>query len=641
MIYTKQITLPSKKISLIDVKEPEKFNVKFQYNFFTKDERTNYSYTNIPKRFKTLNSSDGILDTQQINDFNSRVPRYNLLTWSPVSIGNNRQIAEKIKIRENLKQIYFEDDFSYETFNVLEIQDLSPNKKIQLFCETLLKSLNEKLENPSLLDIVKTVNKNTEQAVKPELISSGYSHSEFGLGFYDKDDRLTSVENYIKLLREVKTDIQINNKILGDLVEFNANLNILNPTIDEFQEFLTEAKKIQKEAEVQSNSALINQDEFDFEIKDYITQKVLFSTTHTPVVQSVGYIIEKTEIKPDGTQTIYPILVVENPNKTNYIDMEIKYGATYSYGIRSVFYVEIEAVDEKNGLVSALGILVASKAINSDHLFCKEFVPPPPPQDIAFKFIPEETALKISWNFPVNPQMDIKRFQVFKRDSVFEPYQLLKEYNFDDSEIKELSGEFPDQTLVEKLDSAKTIFYDFEFTGKKSTIYALASIDAHGISSRYSTQYKVSFDRILNKIKIESISVSGAPKSYPNIFLNEEIFTDSIRDQNHSSLEVYFNPEYLRLFNKNDNELNYLAIGEKNSYQLQFINLDIAEQQILTIQLTDRTENVIKEPIDSAFNLTLLKRSLNSERIKGINLNENLQTEETVPRKIDSIFKKQ
>ncbi len=641
MTFTKQITLPSKKISLIDVKEPEKFDIKFQYNFFVKDERANFAYTNMPKRFRSVNTSDAALDTQQINDFNSRVPRYNSLNWTPVLIGNNRQISNSIKIKDNIKQIYFEDDFSYENFNVLEIQDLSPTKKIQLFCQTLLKSLNEKLENKSLLEIIKTVNKNTDQAVKPELISSGYSHSEFGLGFYDKDSRVSSVENYVKLLRNVKTDIQINNKVLGDLINFNANLNLLNPTIDEFQDFLTEAKKIQKEAETQNNSNLINQDEFDFEIKDYITQKVLFSSTHTPVVQSVGYIIEKIELKPDGSQSIYPALIVENPNKTNYLDMEIKYGATYSYSIRSVFYVEIEAVDERNGLVSALGILVASKAMNSEPILCKEFLPPPPPQDIVFKHIPEEKGLKISWNFPVNPQMDIKKFQVFKRNSIYEPYQLLKEYDFDDSEVKELSGEFPNQLSIEKLSSAKTIYYDFDFSINKSSIYTLASIDAHGISSQYSTQYKISFDKILNRIKIDPISISGAPKSYPNLFLAEDIFTDSIKDQNHATLEIYFNPDYLKLFNKNDNQLDYLAIGNKNSYQLQFINLDIAEQQILTIQLNDRTENVIKEPIDSAFNLTLLKRSLNAERIKGINLNDNLQTEETVPRKIDSIFKKQ
>jgi len=442
-------------------------------------------------------------------------------------------------------------------------------------------------------------------------------------------------------LREVKSDIQVNNKLLADVIEFNANTNLLNPTVDEFQEFLTEAKKIQKQAETQNNSNLISQDEFDFEIKDYITQKVLFSTTHTPIVQSIGYLIEKIELKPDGTQMIYPVSVVENPNKARFIDTEVKYGATYLYSIRAVYYIEVEAVDEKNGLISALGILVASRAVSSNSILCKEFTPPPPPQDVSFKYIPEEKAIKISWNFPVNPQMDIKKFQIFKRYSVYEPFQLLKEYDFDDSEVKELSGEFPDLTLVEILNSPKTIFYDFDFSNKKSVIYSLVSIDAHGISSGYSTQYKVSYDKIFNKIEIEPISISGAPKSYPNIFLNEKAFSDSIRDQNHTSVEIFFNPEYLRLYNKTDNELGLLAIGEKNSYQIQFINLDISEQQILSIRLNDKTENVIKEPIDSAFNLTLLKRSLNSERIKGINLNENLQTEETVERKIDSLFKKQ
>ncbi|HNC55856.1 MAG TPA: hypothetical protein PLP33_10465 [Leptospiraceae bacterium] len=640
MTYTKQITLPSKKISLIDVKEPTNFNVKFQYNFFTKNERTSFTYTNIPKRFRSINLSDLPLDTQQTNDFNSRIPRYNILNWTPVVIGNNTQIASSIKIQNNIKQIYYEDDFSYENYSVLEIQDLSPEKKVRLFCETLLKSINEKTNKP-LLETIKTVNKNTDKNVKPELISAGYSHSDYGLSFYKDNGEKLDAETYIKLLREVKSDIQVNNKLLADVIEFNANTNLLNPTVDEFQEFLTEAKKIQKQAETQNNSNLISQDEFDFEIKDYITQKVLFSTTHTPIVQSIGYLIEKIELKPDGTQMIYPVSVVENPNKARFIDTEVKYGATYLYSIRAVYYIEVEAVDEKNGLISALGILVASRAVSSNSILCKEFTPPPPPQDVSFKYIPEEKAIKISWNFPVNPQMDIKKFQIFKRYSVYEPFQLLKEYDFDDSEVKELSGEFPDLTLVEILNSPKTIFYDFDFSNKKSVIYSLVSIDAHGISSGYSTQYKVSYDKIFNKIEIEPISISGAPKSYPNIFLNEKAFSDSIRDQNHTSVEIFFNPEYLRLYNKTDNELGLLAIGEKNSYQIQFINLDISEQQILSIRLNDKTENVIKEPIDSAFNLTLLKRSLNSERIKGINLNENLQTEETVERKIDSLFKKQ
>jgi hypothetical protein len=538
MTYTKQITLPSKKISLIDVKEPTNFNAKFQYNFFTKNERTSFTYTNVPKRFRSVNLSDLPLDTQQTNDFNSRIPRYNILNWTPIVIGNNTQIASSVKIQNNIKQIYYEDDFSYENYSVLEIQDLSPEKKVRLFCETLLKSINEKTNKP-LLETVKTINKNTDKNVKPELISAGYSHSDYGLSFYKENGEKLDTETYMKLLREVKSDIQVNNKLLADVIEFNANTNLLNPTVDEFQEFLTEAKKIQKQAETQNNSNLISQDEFDFEIKDYITQKVLFSTTHTPIVQSIGYLIEKIELKPDGTQIIYPVSVVENPNKARFIDTEIKYGATYLYSIRAVYYIEIEAVDEKNGLISALGILVASRAVSSNSILCKEFTPPPPPQDVSFKYIPEEKAIKISWNFPVNPQMDIKKFQIFKRYSVYEPFQLLKEYDFDDSEVKELSGEFPDLTLVEILNSPKTIFYDFDFSNKKSVIYSLASIDAHGISSGYSTQYKVSYDRIFNKIEIEPISISGAPKSYPNIFLNEKAFSDSIRDQNHTSVAIF------------------------------------------------------------------------------------------------------
>jgi hypothetical protein len=86
------------------------------------------------------------------------------------------------------------------------------------------------------------------------LISAGYSHSDYGLSFYKDNGEKLDVETYIKLLREVKSDIQVNNKLLADVIEFNANTNLLNPTVDEFQEFLTEAKKIQNQQRSKNQS---------------------------------------------------------------------------------------------------------------------------------------------------------------------------------------------------------------------------------------------------------------------------------------------------------------------------------------------------------------------------------------------------
>jgi hypothetical protein len=84
-----------------------------------------------------------------------------------------------------------------------------------------------------------------------------------------------------------------------------------------------------------------------------------------------------------------------------------------------------------------------------------------------------------------------------------------------------------------------------------------------------------------------------------------------------------------------------LAIKAEDCYQLQLINIDVNEQQLLKIKLEDRTENVIREPIDGALNRTLLKQKLNTERLKNINADTDRQESGFITKRIESIFKSQ
>ena len=83
--------------------------------------------------------------------------------------------------------------------------------------------------------------------------------------------------------------------------------------------------------------------------------------------------------------------------------------------------------------------------------------------------------------------------------------------------------------------------------------------------------------------------------------------------QNHFTLEWIV---LANVFNKDDKDLNLLAIKAEDCYQIQLVNIDVNEQQLLKIKLEDRTENVIREPVDGAINRTLLKQKLNTERLK-------------------------
>jgi hypothetical protein len=118
----------------------------------------------------------------------------------------------------------------------------------------------------------------------------------------------------------------------------------------------------------------------------------------------------------------------------------------------------------------------------------------------------------------------VKKFQVFRRASIDEPFQLLKMYDFDDSEIKAEENETVFQGLVEVQSNPSTLYIDPDFKKDSKFIYAVVSIDAHGLTSNYSDQFEVTFDRFKNRVIKKRISASGAPKPYPNMYLSADTF---------------------------------------------------------------------------------------------------------------------
>ena len=88
---------------------------------------------------------------------------------------------------------------------------------------------------------------------------------------------------------------------------------------------------------------------------------------------------------------------------------------------------------------------------------------------------------------------------------------------------------------------------------------ALCCIDARDLSSNYSMQFNVSFDRYRNSIVKDLISPSGAPKPYPNFYLKGTLTEDVMKDSGHFRLSVFFDPEYLTVMDDNDDDFELLA----------------------------------------------------------------------------------
>jgi hypothetical protein len=205
------------------------------------------------------------------------------------------------------------------------------------------------------------------------------------------------------------------------------------------------------------------------------------------------------------------------------------------------------------------------------------------------------------WSFPVVPTRDIKRFQVFRRRTIHEPFTLIREYDFDDSVIKTPRSETPRRSRVIKMKRPKTTYIDSEFNKDSTYIYALCCIDAHDFTSNYSEQFVVSFDRYKNKIIKRHLSPSGAPKPYPNFYLIEDVESDvgetnltvdSFKASGHDKMTIFFDPEYLSIVREADvgeaHSTKLLSTkNEGGQYKMQIINIDRQVGKVLNIDIDD------------------------------------------------------
>jgi hypothetical protein len=138
---------------------------------------------------------------------------------------------------------------------------------------------------------------------------------------------------------------------------------------------------------------------------------------------------------------------------------------------------------------------------------------------------------------------------------------------------------------------------DIDLLKTSKFIYTVASVDAHGMVSNYGSQFEVSFDFFKNRIVKQFVSSEGAPRQYPNMKLNIDLFKDVIKTEGQASLrmKVYFMPEYfkIRYPNVSDNDeiikvqKMVSTSNEGSYYKMQFINLQNQKSDNLKIIIDD------------------------------------------------------
>lgn len=609
------VSQPSTEIYSVNIPSVTEFSARFQYNYFTPDESVT-GVTNVK-----LSSTKGLnsVDDNFVQYVTTRVPRFVVFDFLPLKLSSIGRMIDDLNVRttnntklptnliaNNIDKIITEDEFSSYNFVSIQFHDNDLDKKVKsVVSGSMLKESTSLSSRVNVLNALRDNNSNISQ----NFLSKGLSTSNNDNSLFPSETKKTSFDTkyrqiknlvtvterdkvllknkYYTRLSTVKFNAQINSKLLHDLVN-RTNLDPTSLNASDTISLFQTTKQITSATKKRFGNA----DESDYKITPpYIDLKIRTTSNiseHSDAI-IVGYIIDKFETLPNQKIIQHTPIVIDNPNASMGVDFDIKYGANYSYTIRSIARITVPAIEESTGTTATMQMLVSSPPSSQIYVSTVENLPPPPPAELNFNWDYENDKLLIWWSMPVNPQRDIKRFQVFRRLKIEEPFELIKQYDFDDSEIPYDLLEKAERSLIEQTQSPMTSYIDDDFTKFSKYIYAIASLDAHGLTSNYSAQFEVSFDVFKNKIVKNLISHKGAPKPYPNLYLNQDTFVDTIKTEGYKRAKLYFNPECYRLIDDDDNALEVVSMLQQGTdYKCSFINLDNAKSQIVTVKIDDK-----------------------------------------------------
>lgn len=594
-------SLPSKRFILIDAPEVYEFGASFQYNFFVKDERVNEEVS-LPASVRELDFLSE--DTQTSNLFNRFVPRSISLFWSPVTVDGRPDDLTSVSIEENASKIQAEEFLSGDNFVTLSIQDEAVDERLNFYVRRMLEDLRNQQRSEggkpdpfqrasSPLDVARFLSERMGDEISSDFlveVLTNFQGDDPDYLFFDEENKQILLDTIIETLKSVSIKTRLSILTFSDSINSNVQ-SPLRLLTDDLLRLKRDWKASQQRANLLNPSNIMNSAEYDFEILDYIDVRSIDSSGFNRLMTPIGYVIEKEELTPNGIVKKNP-LFIETPNTSFFVDPNVKYGTTYRYRIRTVVLVRARAEDLATNEFLAVDFLVGSGWSPWETVQTEERLAPPSPVDIGFVWDYASRNLCFHWTFPVNQQRDIKYFQVFRRSSLSEPFELMRMFDFDDSiERSPVGYERPDPQLVDRMRSPKSFWIDPDFNETSTFIYSVVAVDAHLFSSPYSVQFEVSFDKTRNKLVKRQISPAGAPKPYPNLYVNSETFVDVIKTEGYEKVKLYFHPEVLTLTDSKGNDKDLICMNPDTSYRFQMTNIDLQEQQTVDVSVENRSRN--------------------------------------------------
>jgi len=482
------------------------------------------------------------------------------------------------------------------------------NSVVQVYDSALLEDLNFPTWNKALPEDT-TVVLNTDYAWSIAAASSKCSGTLLGM-----QARVRNIKYWQEVL--TKADAKVDSE-----VAFSDILETTGRQVGPFEHIIRNSYPY----DIEDLNRHAGQPNLDFRLAGFVIEK-------TQRVET-----EETDRKPTGEEDEvrlayekFPLIFVPcTPGSiaTSYVDAAVNYDKEYDYVIRAVFTFSLDVPVDHDGEIRNLTF---HYFINSPHstiltIETRETQAPPYPRDVwAFHeyYTGDSGCLALHWAFPVAKQRDIAYFAIFRRKSIYEPFQLLQIYDFNysisdpDQSAREIKAKIFNHDIgelgvfssslgapstrdkIKRLGPGdpKTMFKDKTFLSDTDYIYTVCAIDAHGQMSNYSTQLRVRLNSQQYKLDVRQVSPPGAPLVLPNFFIKGKAFEDVGRTANYKKAILRFRPDYksvkvngnikkiVNAIDKNDGG------DESNCYYLQIINPDRANDIVLKYQVNDKLD---------------------------------------------------
>ena len=588
------MSLPSRKVTVVDVPDIQKVEAKFIYNFFTPDERTNNSGDpRVPGAFYDE-------ETQMLinnRTMRSEVPRYVEVNFDPspfkpTGIFSSEGILPTMEdYGENLKNIADEDKITNESYTGFREND--PNgknrigKKIQELSSVLGLSFEDSDQSLVLSDLL-----GTQRSLIQDLISPYNNEKTLFVNKLVEAEKFTLFDKAASLTLSSLLNIRAVEWMTmgGDDVSPLSTLQAKDMS-----------KEMQEKFNATASGAGLNSGDVHPTLYPYKIDTVDGQEVGILGAANVGYIVIKKLITPSGKVKSISEYLLEGPDSTRYLDASVVYGAKYSYSVKAIYRIDAIVEDDLDGNKSLkkVQMLVSSRPSKVISIITEEYQPPLPPDGVFYRFnYNKGRGLLITWQIPPGASRDVKYFQIFRRKTIYEPFQCIAELDFDDSFLKTAKPEKVRKELITKSAGAVTFFEDTFFNRDRSDfIYAVCAVDAHGLTSNYSAQTLVGFDKVKNAVTLKNISRPGGLKAYPNFFIDPDLddniavdsfSQDAIFDSGHTEIRVYFTPD-AKSVQVSDNSITkgFITQNEGGKYKMHLLNLDLQKSTTAEIEIED------------------------------------------------------